>query len=66
VYLIPEQSVVPPAYIPYSIGNQFLTMDQLLTNKDKQPIQQPITTSMPTNVHVTTSLPIHIPKGSDH
>jgi hypothetical protein len=35
VYLIPEQPIVPQ-YIPYSIGNQFPTMVQLVTNRDKQ------------------------------
>jgi hypothetical protein len=38
VYLVPEQPIVPPTYIPYSIGNQFPTMVQLVTSKDRQPI----------------------------
>ncbi len=34
-YLILEQLVVPPTYIPCSIGNQFATLGQLLTSRDK-------------------------------
>jgi hypothetical protein len=41
-------------------------MVQPMTSKDRKSIQQPIITSMPTTIHVTTSLPIHIPKGSYH
>jgi hypothetical protein len=41
-------------------------MVQLVIGKDKQPIQQPIIALVPTTVQITTSLPIHIPKGSDH
>jgi hypothetical protein len=37
-----------------------------MTYKDKQPIQQPVTALVPTIVHVTISLPTHIPRGSDH
>jgi hypothetical protein len=33
VYPTPEQLVVPPTYIPYSIGNQFLIMVQLVTSR---------------------------------
>jgi len=33
---------------------------------DRQFVQQPIIASMPTTIHVTTSLPTHIPKGSYH
>jgi hypothetical protein len=66
VYLVIEQLVVPPTYIPYSIGNQFPPMVQPMINKDRQPVQQPIITSMLTIVHVTISLLTHIPKGYDH
>jgi len=41
-------------------------MVQLMISKDKQFVQQPIITSMPTTIHVTISLPTHIPKGSYH
>jgi hypothetical protein len=41
-------------------------MVQPMTSKDRQSVQQPIITSMPTTIHVTTSLPTHIPKGSYH
>jgi hypothetical protein len=33
-----------------------------MISKDKQFVQQPIIASMPTTIHVTTSLPTHIPK----
>ncbi len=39
VYPIPEQHVVPPTYIPHSIGNQFPKVVQPMTNKDKQLVQ---------------------------
>jgi hypothetical protein len=35
VYPIPEQPIVPPTYIPHFIGNQFLTMVQLMTSRDR-------------------------------
>jgi hypothetical protein len=38
VYPIPKQHVVPPTHIPNFIGNQFPTVVQLVTSKDKQPI----------------------------
>ncbi len=38
VYLILEQLVVPPTYIPYLVGNQFPIVVQLVTNKDKHVI----------------------------
>jgi hypothetical protein len=41
-------------------------MVQPVTNKDRQLVQKPIIAPMPTIVHVTSSLTIHIPKGSDH
>jgi hypothetical protein len=39
VYLVPEQHVVPPTYIPNSIGNQFHIVVQLVTSKDMQHVQ---------------------------
>jgi hypothetical protein len=39
---------------------------QQVISKDIQPIQQLVTTSMPTIVHVTTSLPTYVPKHFDH
>ncbi len=35
VYLIPKQPIMPPTYIPYSIGNQFPKMVQPIANKDR-------------------------------
>ncbi len=35
VYPALEQLVVPPTYIPYSVGNQFSIMVQLVTSKEK-------------------------------
>jgi len=35
-----------------------------MTSKDRKFVQQPIIASMPTTIHVTISLPTHIPKGS--
>ncbi len=35
VYLVLEQPIVPLTYIPYSIGNQFPTMVQLMISRDK-------------------------------
>jgi len=64
VYLILEQPIVPPTYIPFFIGNQFPIVVQPVTSKDKQHVQQPVTTLVPTIVQVTTSLPTHIPIGS--
>jgi len=66
VYLVLEQPIVPPTYIPNSIGNQFFIVVQPMTNKDKQLVQQLVTTSMPTTIHVTTSLPTSVPKCSNH
>ncbi len=40
VYLVPKQPIVPPTYIPYSVGNQFLIVVQLMTSKDRQLVQQ--------------------------
>jgi len=37
-----------------------------MTNRDKQLVQQPITILVPTTIHVITSLPTYIPKGSIH
>jgi hypothetical protein len=37
-----------------------------VTNKDRQPLQQPIIASLPTTIKVTTNLLTHIPKGSNH
>ncbi len=62
VYPVIEQPIVPLTYIPNFVGNQFHTMVQLVTGKDMQPIQQPITASMLTIVHVTTSLPTYVLK----
>jgi hypothetical protein len=36
VYPLSKQLVVPPRYTPRSIGNQFLIMVQLITNRDKE------------------------------
>jgi hypothetical protein len=36
VYLVLEQPIVPPTYIPNFIGNQFCTMVQIVTSKDIQ------------------------------
>jgi hypothetical protein len=66
VYLVFEQPIIQPTYIPYSVGNQCLTMVQPVTNKDRQHVQQPITTPIPTNVWVTTSLPTYVPQGFIH
>jgi hypothetical protein len=41
-------------------------MVQFVTNKDRQLVQKPIIALVPTTVHVTISLTIHIPKGFDH
>jgi hypothetical protein len=35
VYRISKQLIVPLTYIPHFVGNQFLTMVQLMTNRDK-------------------------------
>jgi len=35
VYPTFEQFVVPPTYIPYSVGNQFSIVVQPVTNKEK-------------------------------
>jgi hypothetical protein len=41
-------------------------MVQPMTSKDIQSVQQLVITSMPTTIHVTTSLLTHIPKSFDH
>jgi hypothetical protein len=66
MYLVFEQLVVPPTYIPNSIGNQFPIMVQLVTSKDRQPIQQHVITSVPTTIQVTTNLLTYVPKCSNH
>jgi hypothetical protein len=38
VYQAHEQPIIPPTYIPYLIGDQFLTMVQPMARKDRQPI----------------------------
>ncbi len=50
VYLVPEQPIAPPTYIPSSIGNQFPIMVQPVISKDKQHVQQSIIASVPTIV----------------
>ncbi len=66
VYLVLEQHVVPPSYIPYSIGNKFLTMVQPMTNTDRQFVQQPIIAPIFNTIQVTTSLPTYVHRGSTH
>jgi hypothetical protein len=67
VYAKPKQPIVPPTYIPYSIGNQFLLVVQPMIRKDRELVQQPIIiASMPTIVQVIISLLAHIPRGFDH
>jgi hypothetical protein len=39
VYLIFEQLVVPPTYTPHYVGNQFPTVVQPMTSKDRPPVQ---------------------------
>jgi hypothetical protein len=46
VYRVPKQLVIPPTYIPYSIGNQFPTMIQPMTSRDIQLV----TTSLLTTI----------------
>jgi hypothetical protein len=41
-------------------------MVQPIANMDKQHVQQPITTQVPTIVQVTTNLPTYVPKGFVH
>jgi len=41
-------------------------MIQLVTNKDRQPIQQLIIALVPTTIQVTTNLPTYVPKGFTH
>jgi hypothetical protein len=36
VYLVLEQPLVPPTYIPNFVGNQFLIIVQPMINKDRQ------------------------------
>jgi hypothetical protein len=66
VYPILGQPIVPPTYIPYSIGNQFPTTVQPMTSKDRQLVQKPIIVLVPTTIQVTTSLPAYVPRGSAH
>jgi hypothetical protein len=47
VYPVLEQ-LVPPTYIPYLVGNQFPIRVQPVTSRDRQHVQQPITTLVPT------------------
>ncbi len=35
VYPVLQQPIVPPTYTPYFVGNQFPTMVQLVTNRDR-------------------------------
>ncbi len=35
VYPIPKQPIPPPTYTPHCVGNQFLTMVQPMTNRDR-------------------------------
>jgi hypothetical protein len=44
VYLILEQPIVPPTYIPYSIGNQIPIVVQPVTSRDKQHVIVPMLT----------------------
>jgi hypothetical protein len=62
VYSIPEQPVVPPTYTPYFVGNQFLTMVQIVSNKDRQHVIAPISTILLD----TTSLLTYITIGFIH
>ncbi len=41
-------------------------MVQPMTSKDKQLVQQPIIALVPTNVQVTTNLPIYVCRWFDH
>ncbi len=66
VYPIIKQHVVPLTYIPYFVGNQFPIMVQLMTSKDKQPIQQLVNAPIPTTIQVITNLPTYVPRGSAH
>jgi len=66
VYPVLEQPVVLPTYTPYCIGNQFLTMVQLVISKDIQLVQQPVIAPIPTIIQVTTSLLSYVPRGSAH
>jgi hypothetical protein len=50
VYLIPEQHVAPPTYIPHFVKNQFPIVVQPVINRDKQPIQQLVIAPIPTIV----------------
>ncbi len=66
MYIVLEQPIVPRTYILNFIGNQFPTTIQLVTSKDRQLVQQLVTTSMPTTIQVTTSLPTYVPICSNH
>ncbi len=41
-------------------------MVQLITNRDRRPVQQHVTTPIPTIVQVNTSLPTHVFRGFTH
>ncbi len=66
VYLVLEQFVVPPTYTLYSFGNQFLILVQLVTNKDRQVVQQLITTPVPTIIQIIISLQTYVSRSSTH
>jgi hypothetical protein len=66
VYLVLQQTVLLPTYTPYSVGNQFPIVVQLLINMDIQFVHQFIITLVPTIVQVTTGLPNYVPRGSAH
>jgi hypothetical protein len=50
VYLVSKQPAPPPAYIPHFVRNQFPIVVQLVINRDKQHVQQPIIAPIPTIV----------------
>jgi hypothetical protein len=62
VYPIPKQLVVPHVYTPYSVGNQFPIVVQLITSKERLHVQHLVIASIPTIVQINISLPIHVPK----
>jgi hypothetical protein len=49
-YIVFEQPIVPHAFIPHTIGNEFLIVVQLITSMDRIPIQQLVTVPLPTIV----------------
>jgi hypothetical protein len=57
---------VPPTYIPYFIGNQFPTMVQPMTNKDRQHVQQLVNAPFLTTIQVSTKFPTYVPRGFTH